>query len=145
MRSPPFFADTSKKSLTKLKNIEEASFAEHSSRKLAPIATTRSIAPEIVFPAEKPINFNATTSSINKTARNKENPNRTGVSFFQGAPSLASYDASEHTGPPLQNTNIKNRFKNLPISPAQNTMFKTQNHFASTLVSPVIAELTSSG
>ena len=29
MRSPPFFADTSKKSLTKLKNIEEASFAEH--------------------------------------------------------------------------------------------------------------------
>jgi len=44
---------------------------------------------------KSPINNLAMTSFINKTARNKD-PNRTGVSFFQGAPSLASYDNTEH-------------------------------------------------
>jgi len=44
-------------------------------------------------------------------------------------------------GPPLQNTNIKNRFKNLPQGPTG--MYKTQNDFG-VMMNPVIAELTSS-
>ena len=54
-------------------------------------------------------------------------------------------------GPPLQNTNIKNRFKNLPKGPSQTNpnsiMYKTQNNFASTrpmLANAAIAELTAS-
>ena len=82
------------------------------------------------------------TNQTNKSTRNKENPNRTGVSFFKGAPSLASYDASEYKGPPLQNMNIKNRFRNLPMN---NGMYKTQNHFATAIVSPAaIAEISTS-
>ena len=107
------------------KSIEDDSFTK------LPSMTSKSLAP-LTLQQQNQQELSTKLATMPQTMK-AVNENRLGVSFFDSI----LKDTSQG---PLQNTQIKNRFKNLPSGP--DAMFRTANN-AMTFASPII-ELTDS-
>ena len=105
--------------------------------------TSRSLAPLNLDKSNKTNpNYDEKLAKLPKTQKNRDNPQRAGVSFFDTQP-IDTLDSPKESsdGGPLQNSKIQNRFRNMVDGPEG--MYRTQNHIV-TVTSPIVEMTTDS-